>query len=904
MAAPSLAIDFGTSRTKVAYFDDDKREPRLIEIGQEIRCIVPSTFYVPIDGHGQRLVGDAAQEQCDADPQGVVVGLKKEIHRLGRKHFGPGRSSVGRVELASDMFSMIREFCFQEYFHQEVTDCTLTVPVTFVEQQRECIIKAAELGGFRRVKVVEEPVSAAQAWLVQSGEKFGDRVIVCDVGGGTTDFALLQYARKRFEQVEEIPTAGLSIGGNDVDEGVFEHSLADQNGDFDHDLIFRNKPGFLIKIRRLRELLSRNMSQEFEAKVDSTTMRIQRSVLEQCTSEFIERITQEMRRFLTRCRQVGDIAKSPILLVGGASRLAGLKEKLESIAVGGVYLWNQSDYATALGAVETPTPSQKQANPPPTQADFGSYQDASRPSPTSPKTTDDGKARVIAVSQIREMIGDGRAEEALDMVSKILLKFPSTKAFDLWMQAAATVPSSSIALKSARELHLSRGGDPWSKAILTCALADSNRRSEALEHLSDLLCHNSETDPQLLAEIKWAHFKVMKKSDPEYRKTFDWLLKHKPNNPLLLAWYADELIDENPGRAKELYEQALQNDLHSLHAMVGLTAQRTKSSTDIDAKTSIMREGLQSLERISRDHFAVRVLRSLYRFWTGDFREGIREIDLALQDSRLLSDDEVAAEVVMIRSYLHTAMNDTQAARRDVDEAIRLYPDCLEALFARGSYCQEEGQFQKAISSYDRGLVLAPNSWEGHIGRAWALVGLTEFAKAAREFENAANLRPADPDSLAAATYGIIFEYLGHETKEVSALSGYLHLYPNISQEILAKALGSWNNGRLPAGDQTVLLVFDATSFGGLDCGFLISEASLVVKGCQNIATTILRLSQVGNCFTNNSGITVSGPRSETCVPMPDGMIWNGNTMRMLVRTILSKLGQLHRRLELLRADQ
>ena len=124
---------------------------------------VPSVFDVPLAGQGDRLVGDdAVFKQCDRDPQGVVIGLKKEMHRLGKKHFGPGRSSVARVELASDMFRLIRRVCRDEVFHADVTRCTLTVPVAFEEQKRECIRRAAELGGFRTVKLVEEPVAAAK----------------------------------------------------------------------------------------------------------------------------------------------------------------------------------------------------------------------------------------------------------------------------------------------------------------------------------------------------------------------------------------------------------------------------------------------------------------------------------------------------------------------------------------------------------------------------------------------------------------------------------------------------------------------------------------------------------------------------------------------------------------------
>ena len=119
MPPPPIAIDFGTTRTKMAYFDPDRNEPRLIEVGREVRPVVPSVFYLPLEGQGKRLVGDDAQEQVEIDPEGVVIGLKKDIHRLGKIRCGVGRASVGRVELASDLFAHFAQ-CREVFPTEEV----------------------------------------------------------------------------------------------------------------------------------------------------------------------------------------------------------------------------------------------------------------------------------------------------------------------------------------------------------------------------------------------------------------------------------------------------------------------------------------------------------------------------------------------------------------------------------------------------------------------------------------------------------------------------------------------------------------------------------------------------------------------------------------------------------------
>ena len=62
---------------------------------------------------------------------------------------------------------------------------------------RELTIEAATKAGLKNVTLLEEPQAAFYAWLAGQGEKWrrnvkaGDVILVCDVGGGTTDFTLI-----------------------------------------------------------------------------------------------------------------------------------------------------------------------------------------------------------------------------------------------------------------------------------------------------------------------------------------------------------------------------------------------------------------------------------------------------------------------------------------------------------------------------------------------------------------------------------------------------------------------------------------------------------------------------------------------------------------------------------------
>ena len=67
----AVAIDFGTSRTKLAYWDDQSREPRLMHLGYYDQPFIPSLFHLARDSE-QILWGQDAEEMLTEDPAGIV----------------------------------------------------------------------------------------------------------------------------------------------------------------------------------------------------------------------------------------------------------------------------------------------------------------------------------------------------------------------------------------------------------------------------------------------------------------------------------------------------------------------------------------------------------------------------------------------------------------------------------------------------------------------------------------------------------------------------------------------------------------------------------------------------------------------------------------------------------------
>ncbi|APW62727.1 Hsp70 family protein [Paludisphaera borealis] len=107
----------------------------------------------------------------------------------------------------------------------ENQDVLLTVPASFDAVARELTIEAAGKAGLKHVTLLEEPQAAFYAWLSARGDdwrksvKVGDVILVCDVGGGTTDFTLIAVTEEAGDLVLSRLAVGehILLGGDNMD---------------------------------------------------------------------------------------------------------------------------------------------------------------------------------------------------------------------------------------------------------------------------------------------------------------------------------------------------------------------------------------------------------------------------------------------------------------------------------------------------------------------------------------------------------------------------------------------------------------------------------------------------------------------------------------------------------------
>jgi molecular chaperone DnaK (HSP70) len=238
-----IGIDLGTTNSALAYIDEGEAEdrdfppvhifetPQLVAAGRvEPRRTLPSFLFLE-DG---QPVGVYAREQGAIIPTRLVHSAKSwlsnpDVDRTA-KILPWDSQETGRVlspvEVSARFIAKFRE----EWDRAKGVpladqDIVLTVPASFDEEARELTVMAAREAGLERLTLLEEPAAAFYSWiannLAQSRKKLfdGQTVLICDVGGGTSDFSLIRVSRSG-DLVDFTRTAvgkHLLLGGDNLD---------------------------------------------------------------------------------------------------------------------------------------------------------------------------------------------------------------------------------------------------------------------------------------------------------------------------------------------------------------------------------------------------------------------------------------------------------------------------------------------------------------------------------------------------------------------------------------------------------------------------------------------------------------------------------------------------------------
>ncbi|MEW4567866.1 Hsp70 family protein [Tautonia sp. JC769] len=268
-----VGIDLGTTNSALAYVDssesaDDRTAPvRSLAIPQLVavndvaeRPVLPSFLYLPSEKDfptgstdlpwskkPDRVVGVLAREHGSKVPGRLVGSAKSWLCYEGVNRetaLLPWNApeevpKVSPVEASSAYLGYLRDAWNAQIAGKSAGDCLekqeiyLTVPASFDAVARELTVEAAKNVGLEQVTLLEEPQAAFYAWLSGLGDGWrkrvtvGDLILVCDVGGGTTDFTLIGVAEQEGDLVLNRLAVGehILLGGDNMDLAL-AHAVA------------------------------------------------------------------------------------------------------------------------------------------------------------------------------------------------------------------------------------------------------------------------------------------------------------------------------------------------------------------------------------------------------------------------------------------------------------------------------------------------------------------------------------------------------------------------------------------------------------------------------------------------------------------------------------------------------
>ena len=268
-----IGIDLGTTNCAVSYVDlsgeegggkEKKPQIRLFRVPQltgagEITSasVLPSFLYIPgeYDISKESIVhpwkkkeasfaGVFARDHGAKVPSRLVSSAKSWLcHGNVDRHakilpWGAGDevAKVSPVQASAAYLNHIRQAWNRsrgddEDLYLENQLIVITVPASFDEVARDLTILASKEAGLHHVTLIEEPLAAFYAWLIRHEESWsrhvspGELILVCDVGGGTSDFTLITLREvdgsPRFERI----AVGdhLILGGDNIDLALARH---------------------------------------------------------------------------------------------------------------------------------------------------------------------------------------------------------------------------------------------------------------------------------------------------------------------------------------------------------------------------------------------------------------------------------------------------------------------------------------------------------------------------------------------------------------------------------------------------------------------------------------------------------------------------------------------------------
>lgn len=283
----AIGIDLGTSNCAMAYMDvrtsggrsEIAQIPQWTTVDRSLaHTVLPSFVYfpgqadelhnAPLTWESGTVLGLLARDMAGKTPERVFTSAKSWLCHAGidrearilpwRSREIPQGEKLSPIEASALLLGYLRSAWDQTMANVDSSDrfdlqqVVITVPASFDQDAQRLTLEAAALAGFpRSVRLLEEPQAAFYAWLERHPEAEALKtalsrrqaeeqahVLVCDIGGGTTDLSLfaVSFPEGVAPRVERTAVSEhILLGGDNMDLSLaklLESRLAPESEQF------------------------------------------------------------------------------------------------------------------------------------------------------------------------------------------------------------------------------------------------------------------------------------------------------------------------------------------------------------------------------------------------------------------------------------------------------------------------------------------------------------------------------------------------------------------------------------------------------------------------------------------------------------------------------------------------
>ena len=344
-----IGIDLGTGFSCVAVVEGG--QPKVI-INSEGKTTTPSVISFTKD---EIKVGESARRQAVMFPKETVSFIKRfmgekyddvldEVKRAQYKVV-KGPNDTVRVDINGKLYSpeelsamILRKMkkTAEDYLGEEVKDAIITCPAYYNDSQRQAVKNAGEIAGLNVMRVINEPTAASLAYGINTVKD--QKIIVSDIGCGTTDFTVLDIADGVFEV--NATDGDTHLGGDDFDQVIIDWLLEEFKNDYGTDI-----SGDSMAMQRLKESaekakieLSSSTTTEINLPYISSVNNVPVHLVKTLTRAKFEQMSENLiKRIIDKCKSCLKKSKlnisniDEIILVGGSTRIPAVQNAIEKL---------------------------------------------------------------------------------------------------------------------------------------------------------------------------------------------------------------------------------------------------------------------------------------------------------------------------------------------------------------------------------------------------------------------------------------------------------------------------------------------------------------------------------------------------------------------------------------------